>query len=482
MAQEFVLWAGSQSAWDMVVAAVQRCEARLSAGIQADQQGDTPYLLSNMDGVGVISIKGPMTNTDSPWNRWDGVVSYNDIRAALVAAANDPDISRIVLDINSGGGAVNGVADVASLIQNIDASVKPVTAFTDGSMCSAAYWLGSSARQVYASKVATVGSVGVLATLMERSKMLKEMGINAKVMRAGKFKALANGIEPLTAEAEAQVQESLDAAYQVFVQHVAEARNVSYDTADQNMAQGREFFGQQALAAGLADGLATFDTLLSMEQQKIIDQKNKDHHNQSYSVQGNHMTQRTALTEQQIAALAEGAPLAAAGITAPMGEVVTEPAAQASTEAAATVTEPAAPEAQAAAPVVAPAPQPDAVVKYLEAQVQAKDSALATAQAQVTALTTELAGFKATHGPLLDIARASTTKMVVALGGSGIDITGFSAERVLAEHAAISSQFAAKFKVGAVAAQATGETTEIDMVTRRRLQATTAAFAGKRKA
>jgi nicotinate-nucleotide pyrophosphorylase len=85
-----------------------------------------------------------------------------------VTTTVSPDKSTETTVIDSGGGAVSGVADAGNLIKLIDQSVKPIYSFTDGAMCSAAYWLGCSAREVYSSNVSTVGSIGVIATHMEQ--------------------------------------------------------------------------------------------------------------------------------------------------------------------------------------------------------------------------------------------------------------------------------------------------------------------------
>ena len=69
------------------------------------------------------------------------------------------------------------------LIRLVNDKVKPVTAFTDGAMFSAAYYLGSSASEVTPA-ITRVGSIGVIATHMEQSQFLKDMGIGVTVIRA----------------------------------------------------------------------------------------------------------------------------------------------------------------------------------------------------------------------------------------------------------------------------------------------------------
>lgn len=444
------LWAGTEAALDdYLVASTTGMEAY--AGQTPEEPPEVPHLLEIQGSVGVISIKGPLTNRDSWINRFIGVTSYNDIREAMVYAAQAPEVEQIMMDIDSGGGAVAGVADTASLIRMVNDKVKPVSAFSDGVMASAAYWLGSSAGKVYASKTAMVGSIGVIATHMEQSEALKKAGIGVTVMRAGQYKALANGVEPLTAAAQTQMQEHLDGAYRVFVQHVAEARNVSYDMADSKMAQGREFMGEASVGAGLVDGMESFDSLFNKLSAKSIDTSANliDNHQKSF-VQELGMGKK-ALSVTEIAALAEGG--IAAEVIAAVASMEQTPGdlAAAIAEVVTTPQEAAATEVLGAA-VTTPEVKADGVVEYLQGQVKEKDAALLTANIEINSLNTQMADMKAGHEGLLEIAGKSLSNMHLNLYGSTVSIVGMSATQVLAEHGRVSPLFAAKYISGGVAA------------------------------
>jgi signal peptide peptidase SppA len=269
-----VLWAGSDSALEYA----RSVEATIAAtpGLQAgmfncgdDQEKDLPYLVAG--NVAVIPVKGPLVNVDSPMLAWFGMTGYPVLRRAAVAAAADPNIEHILLDINSPGGAVSGVADTGDLLARINAKVKPITTYTGGDMGSAACWLGVSAGQVFISRTSVVGSIGVIQTHTEYTAQLALEGVKKTVMRAGEFKALASPFEVLSDTARKLIQEQLDAAYKVFVQHVAECRGVSYAVADSTFAQGREFFGTAAKTAGLVDGISSLDAVVSGLQSKKVD-------------------------------------------------------------------------------------------------------------------------------------------------------------------------------------------------------------------
>lgn len=449
------VWAGTEASLQEFLQAQEGLQEQMRAGNNQDDGEDgVPYLLSIDGAVATLSIHGSLTNRDSWYNRYFGIVSYGAIREAMVYAATDPNVKHIVLDINSGGGAVNGVADTANLIRLVSNKVKPVTSYSDGAMCSAAYWLGCSAGETYASNISTVGSIGVITTHMEYSKQLKDAGVTPTVMRAGKYKALVNSVEPLTEEAKAQMQSQLEAVYAIFTGHVSTMTDRPLAYVESVMADGREFLGEQALKAGLVDGIKTYDNLMS----DIKESTTQPHYGATprNPAQGpTTMKHKQALTDQQIAALAEG------GLSAGTPAVKTdeELAAEtlAATEAATALAETEA--ATAAAALVATAAATPAtgtqsaeVISYLQTQVKDKDAAILTAAVETSTLKAKLADFEASVGGLVEIAAKSTSNMQIALGGSAFDSKGVTAVEVLAAHQKASTQFQAKFKAGGVAA------------------------------
>lgn len=479
MAIQELIWAGTELSLQSAIEADESKTVRLSAGTYPeDQNPDEPRLLEVSDGVALIAIKGPLNNDSGFWNEMYGMTGYPEIRDALIGAAQDASVEHIVLDVDSGGGAVSGVEDTAKLIRTVN-SIKPVTAYCDGTMCSAAYWLASAAGEVYSGRTAVVGSIGVLSRHMERSEQLKMNGIGATVVRAGKYKALANGIEKLTADGKQQIQQVVDAAYSVFLESVASMRGKSVAYVDDNMAQGREFVGQGAVDVGLTDGITSFDKLLSGIRDGLPSNKGML---QNRGKSGNGFTGtstttlnedttmgKKALTEQDIAALAAGAAIVAQTDNKSEDPAENDAAAVVDAGAEASVAE--APEIEAESAtveVVAEAAKVDtlqASVQLLTAQVVAKDAALLEAGIKAAKLEEQLAEAKASHDPLLAIAAKSVGNMMVALGGSAVAAEGLSAQALLAEHARLSEQFQKKYPVGGVAAvqgEAEAKSTQMD--------------------
>jgi capsid assembly protease len=439
-----VLWAGTEHSLALAMEAHDRMMAGAFSDDEEDDDDDeVPFNYSVQGDVGIIAIKGSLTNRDVWYNRYLGVTSYGDIRKALMYAASS-DVKAIVLDIDSGGGAVSGVADAGNLIKLIDQSVKPIYSFTDGAMCSAAYWLGCSAREVYSSNVSTVGSIGVIATHMEYSKALKDAGVGVTVVRAGEFKALANSVEPLSDKAKTQLQNQLNAAYGVFLEHVADCRKTTVNLCDANMAQGREFFGKEALAAGLVDGIETFDSTMSKVEMKLLDIEKHSNNNLGNYQRGIDMGKK-ALTETDIAALAAGVDLDAAADPVVEGNESTTEAASTEAEAVETTAEVTETEEKKH-------DNQASVVSFLQAQVKEKDTEILNLSIEVKGFKDKVASIEATHNGLTDVVRKAVAGMKVRMGASNVDLSALSAQELLADYAATSEAFLKTFKAGGVAA------------------------------
>lgn len=479
----FKFWSGSEDSLHAYLAAVkQMVEAGVTepvkaAGINDDDDEDendrVPRLFSKQGDIGVITIAGPLNNTDSWRNEYLGATGYPEIRAALVHAAKQEDVKAIVLDIKSGGGAVSGVTDAADLVAMIDTKVKPVHAYSDGMIASAAYWLGSSARTVSIGKVTEAGSLGVLTVHQDLSKMFSEMGVNITVLRAGKYKALGNSYEPLGDAARKEIQGQLDQMYTMFLQHVADARGVSYEVADERMGQGRVFVGQAAVDVGLADSVTSFDALLSKIQGGIDAANSSPKYGPSFS-KGTFV--KSALTEQQIAALALGGSgtddeSKAAADKAAADKAAADLAAQAEATAKA--------EADAAAAEAGASATLKAQVDLLQSQMGQMQGQLLDAQVKLRDAEAALAPATACLEKMRPVVRQSVANLRVALGGSAAGVDALNDEALLAEQSGLAEQFKSKFKAGGVAAVSQGEPAEkvgdeqgLDSVRQARIRAT----------
>ncbi len=215
-----------------------------------------------IDGVAVIPMNGVVAKRANMFSAISGGVSTELIGRDIKKALQDSQVKSILLDVDSPGGSVDGLPELANIIYQ-GRGQKKIVALGNGLMASAAYWLGSSAAEVYASSsTATIGSIGVVATHREVSQREQSMGVKTTEICAGKYKRIASNYEPLSPDGRADIQSRVDHLYSVFVNTVARNRSVSEEVVLENMAEGRQFIGQQSVDAGLVDGIKSRDELI----------------------------------------------------------------------------------------------------------------------------------------------------------------------------------------------------------------------------
>lgn len=214
--------------------------------------------------IAVLSIQGTIVprRVDADNVSGGGMVSAESLRQAIDSAAADPQVAQIVLDVNSPGGSVAGIPELAAAVAAASKR-KPVWAVANLQMASAAYWISSQATTIVASPSAEVGSIGVLAIHSESSQADRTAGITTTVFRSTPGKADVNSVEPLTDEARTAFQTRIDQVHAQFLQAVADGRRVSLETVAQQFGQGRTMPAQAALAVGMVDRIATLDQLLA---------------------------------------------------------------------------------------------------------------------------------------------------------------------------------------------------------------------------
>lgn len=207
------------------------------------------------DGIAVIHIDGALANRNTLEAYWYDQDTYQSIGDAFEEAANDPNVLGIVLEIDSPGGIVNGVSDLAAKIYG-HRGQKPfgIVAHSAGEMCSAAYWIGSAAEKIYASDNASLGSIGVLCVFR------KSKDETVTVVRSNLSPNKAP--TPETAEGRSQIEKELDALASVFISTVAQNRGVDYETVLNDFGQGAVFVGRGAVKAGLADDVMSLEDVI----------------------------------------------------------------------------------------------------------------------------------------------------------------------------------------------------------------------------
>ena len=206
---------------------------------------------------GIVTQRGNMVDDVSG----PGTASTQQFSNILRAALQDETVSQILIDIDSPGGSVYGVAELADEIVSARAQ-KPVVAIANSLAASAAYWIGCSASEFYVTPGGEVGSIGVWQAHQDYSKAMDEAGVKTTLISAGKFKVEGNPYAPLDEEAQGFMQSRVDDYYAAFTKAVAKGRGVPISQVRDGMGQGRVLGADAALASSMVDGIATFENVV----------------------------------------------------------------------------------------------------------------------------------------------------------------------------------------------------------------------------
>lgn len=213
----------------------------------ADQR--KPFAFSS--GKAIIPIHGTLINRFSA--SWGFVTGYNFIRSQVAAAAMDPEVSAIVLDINSFGGMCAGCAETADAIYAAR-EIKPVVGVVDAYAYSAGYMLASAASRLVVTPTGGVGSIGVVATHISMEGMLDKLGIDVTFIHAGAKKVDGNPYEKLSERARADIQREVDAQYDTFVKQVSRNRGIKEEAV--RATEAATFTAAEAKDLSLVDTVA----------------------------------------------------------------------------------------------------------------------------------------------------------------------------------------------------------------------------------
>lgn len=248
------MWGIVPSYLDTIQAALEKIDLE---AFHEETTKQKSYLQINADGIGVIQIMGPTMKRLGFFDMmFGGAVSIESLMADLERAVESPSVKAILLHIDSPGGQVDGTKEVADMVGMVN-QVKPVFAFTDGNMASAAYWIGSAAEKVFATPTSKTGSVGILAMHVDLSEMHKEIGIKKTIVFNGRHKGLASDTKPLGKEGHEYMQELVDQTYAIFVNDVAKARGMTTEAVFEH--ESKIFLAAAAKDAGLIDNVGSFN-------------------------------------------------------------------------------------------------------------------------------------------------------------------------------------------------------------------------------
>lgn len=205
-------------------------------------------------GVQVLPVHGFLVSRGAHINACETMTSYEGLRQQLRAAIANPLVERIVLDIDTPGGSAVGAFELAADIRAMSL-IKPITGIVNFMAYSGGYLIGAACSELVVSQTSGVGSVGVIASHMERSKQLETAGVKVTTVYAGAHKNDLSPNEPLTDQSIRVLNDLVQESYQLFTGAVSVYRGMSIEAV--RATEAGLYRGQAAIAIGFADRLQT---------------------------------------------------------------------------------------------------------------------------------------------------------------------------------------------------------------------------------
>lgn len=193
----------------------------------------------------------------------DGTVGSKTFSQAMQQAREDDDISAVVLRVNSPGGSAVA-ADAMWREIKLTADLKPIVVSMGDYAASGGYWIATAADgPIIADPLTLTGSIGVFSLFFDASGFFNDkLGITFDGVSTSPYADMFSGLETLSDQERALLQQTTDETYRAFLQRVADSRPLTVDEVDA-IAQGRVWSGQQALDVGLVDALGGLDEAIA---------------------------------------------------------------------------------------------------------------------------------------------------------------------------------------------------------------------------
>ena len=202
--------------------------------------------------IAVIPLDGTIAGSGS---YIDGVITPQEFLDTLERAEDDSRVKAIVLRVDSPGGTVAASEEIASYIK---AAKKPVVVSVGDICASGAYMVSSQADKIVAMPGSAVGSIGVISEIPNVAGLLDKVGVEFKVITAGKYKDTGSPYRAMTPTETAMIQGDVDEVYGQFIDIVAEGRKMQRSKVE-SMATGWAWNGEQAKKLGLVDQIGSYD-------------------------------------------------------------------------------------------------------------------------------------------------------------------------------------------------------------------------------
>ena len=254
-------WAIMPTALSKIISIANRSysDPQLVAAIKSEQKLSVIDSNDNTD-IAVIDVIGSIFTRANIFTEICDAVAINELEIELDKALYDDSIKAIVLRIDSPGGEVTGIHEFVNYLDEA-CEIKPIVAYVHGMACSAAYWIASATSHIYADKTATLGSIGVVAAWTDDSKARTDAGLTDYEVVSSQ--SPNKRLDPTKDDGRAELQKHIDGLADIFIDDVAEFRDVTRDKVLADFGQGGIFLADDAVARGMADEISSYRDVIA---------------------------------------------------------------------------------------------------------------------------------------------------------------------------------------------------------------------------
>lgn len=190
------------------------------------------------------------------------VANADAIIEGLREAVEDKKTKGVILNINSPGGSPVQSGYVYEEIRRLKVKhpEMPIYAVVGDICASGGYYIASAADEIYVHKSSMIGSIGVLMNGFGFSDVMEKLGVDRRLLIAGKHKALLDPFSPVNEEETRYMQTLLDNVHQQFITAVKTGRGDRL-LENKETFSGLVWTGEQGVKLGLADDFGNVDSV-----------------------------------------------------------------------------------------------------------------------------------------------------------------------------------------------------------------------------
>ena len=208
-----------------------------------------PYTPSYSDNkIEVIYAEGQIVQGTSE----QGTLGSSTLADQLAEARLDEEVKAVVLRVNSPGGSALA-SEVIWREMELLRQQKPVIVSMGDYAASGGYYISAPADAIIANATTLTGSIGVFGLMFNAEKALNnKLGITIDVAKTNPSADMGMPFRAVSSNERSKIMRSIEQVYSTFVNHVADGRNMTFDSVDA-IGQGRVWTGNDGNRIGLVD-------------------------------------------------------------------------------------------------------------------------------------------------------------------------------------------------------------------------------------